>query len=129
MRSFCCSNLAFPDSFSRRWYPCCVVSKFMHARVRTQLLSCVQPFVTPWTVAHEAFLSMGFPRQEYCSGLPVPPQGNLPNPGTEPMSLASSALAGGFFTTAPSENGAKRWCRLCEAWLSDGDALCCYFLF
>ena len=55
-------------------------------------------FVTPWTVAHQAPLSMGFPRQEYWSGLPCPPPGDLPNPGIEPASLASPALAGGFFT-------------------------------
>ena len=40
-------------------------------------------FVTPWTVAHQAPLSMGFSRQEYWSGLPFPPPGDLPNPGTE----------------------------------------------
>ena len=59
-------------------------------------LSCV----TPWTVAHQAPLFMGFSRQEYWSGLPCPPPGDLPNPGTEPASLMSSALAGGFFTTS-----------------------------
>ena len=54
-----------------------------------------------WTVAHQAFLSMGFSRQEYWSGLPCPPPGgNLPNPGMEPASLSSSALAGRFFTTS-----------------------------
>jgi len=42
---------------------------------------------------------MGFSRQEYCSGLPCPPPGDLPNPGIEPSSLMSPALAGGFFTT------------------------------
>ena len=42
---------------------------------------------------------MGFSRQEYWGGLPCPPPGDLPNPGIEPMSLASPALAGGFFTT------------------------------
>ena len=43
-----------------------------------QLLSCVQLFVTPWTVAHQAPLSMGFSRQEYWSGQPFPPPGDLP---------------------------------------------------
>ena len=42
---------------------------------------------------------MGFSRQEYWSGLPCPPPGDLPNPGIEPMSLTSPALAGEFFTT------------------------------
>ena len=52
-------------------------------------------FVTPWTVAHQAPLSMGVPRQEYWSGLPFPSSGDLPGPGIEPMSLVSPALAGG----------------------------------
>ena len=51
-------------------------------------LSCVWLFVTPWTVAHEFPLSMGFSRQEYWSGLPCPPPGNLPDPGIEPKSPA-----------------------------------------
>ena len=54
---------------------------------------------TPQTATSQAHLSMGFPRQEYCSGLPFPPPGNLPNPGIEPASLVSAVLAGGFFTT------------------------------
>ena len=53
--------------------------------------------VTPWTVAHQAPLSMGFSRQEYWSGLPFPPPGDLPNPGIEPRPPASPALAHGFF--------------------------------
>ena len=54
--------------------------------------------MTPWTIAHRAPLSMGFPRQEYWSGLPFPSQGDLPDPGMEP---GSPALAGGFFTAEP----------------------------
>ena len=67
-------------------------------------LSRVQLFATPWSVARQAPVSMGFPRQVCWSGLPFPPPGDLPNPGIEPMSLASPALADGlffFFTTAP----------------------------
>jgi len=45
-------------------------------------------------------MSMGFSRQEYCSGLPCPPLGNLPDPGIEPASHLSPALADGFFTTS-----------------------------
>ena len=56
-------------------------------------------FVTPWSVARQAPLSMGFPRQEHWCGLPFPIPGDLSNPGIKPMSLASAALAGGFFTT------------------------------
>ena len=55
----------------------------------------------PWTVAPQAPLSMGFSRQEYWSGLPFPPPGDLPDPEMEPTTPASPALAGGFFTTAP----------------------------
>ena len=62
--------------------------------------SSVQLFETPWTVAHRALLSMGFSRKEYWSGLSYSPPGDLPNPGIKPMSLTSSALAGGFFTTS-----------------------------
>ena len=66
-----------------------------------QLLSCVWPFATPRTVAHQAPLSKEFSRQEYWSGFPFPPPGNLPDPGIEPTSLVSPALAGGFFTIMP----------------------------
>ena len=59
--------------------------------------SCVQPFVTLWTVAHQAPLSLGFSRQEYWSGLPCLPPGDLPTPGIKP---ASPALAGRLFTTS-----------------------------
>ena len=61
-------------------------------------------FVTPWTIAHQAPLSMGFPRQECWSGLPFPFPGDLPDPGIESVSPASPALAGGFFTTEPPGN-------------------------
>ena len=54
--------------------------------------------MTLWTVALQAPLSMGFCRQEYWRGLLFPPPVNLPNPGIEPPSLMSPALAGGFFT-------------------------------
>ena len=63
---------------------CCCVS-----------FSVVTDYTTPWTVARQAPLSMGFSRQEYWSGLPCPPPGDLPDPGIEPASLA---LAGEFFT-------------------------------
>ena len=63
---------------------CCLVAKSLRL------------FATPWTVAHQAPLSMGFPRQEYWPGLPFPPPGDLPDPGVEPD---SPALAGSFFTT------------------------------
>ena len=57
--------------------------------------------MTPCTVACQAPLSMGFPKQEYWSGLPFPSPGDLPNPGIKPMSPVAPALAGRFFTTEP----------------------------
>ena len=59
----------------------------------------VQLFVTLWTVAHQAPLSMGFPRQEYYSGLPFPFPWDHPDPGMEPVSLTSLTLAMGWFFT------------------------------
>ena len=71
------------------------------------MLSHVQFFVTPWTVAHQAPLSMGSSGQEYWSGLPCPPPGDLPDPGIEPASLLSPALAGKFFTTSATWEAQK----------------------
>ena len=68
----------------------CVLSHFSHAQL----------FVTPCTVACQAPLSMGFSRQEYWSGLPCPPPGNLPNPEITPTSLKPPTLAGRFFTSS-----------------------------
>ena len=65
-----------------------------------QLLSCVWFFATPWTVVHQAPVSMEFFRQEYTSGLPLPSPEYLPDSGIKPT---SPALAGGFITT-PSDN-------------------------
>ena len=73
----------------------------------TKSLSRVRLFATPWAVAYQAPLSMGFSRQEYWSGLPFPSPGDLPNPGIEPGSpaLQTDTLpseppekATGFFT-------------------------------
>ena len=72
----------------------------------TQMLACAcsvakqcPNFVTPWTIAHQAPLSMAFPRQEYWSGLPFPSAGDLPDPVIEPE---SPTLPGMFFTPEPS---------------------------
>ena len=64
----------------------------------SHLLSRVRLFATPWTTGHQAPLSMGFPREEYWSGLPFPSPGDLPNPEIKP---SSPALAGRVFTTEP----------------------------
>ena len=69
-------------------------------------LSCVWLFPTPWTVARQASLPMAFSRQEYWSGLPFPPPGDLPNPGIKPRSPASP---GRFFPTEPP--GKPTWHR------------------
>ena len=68
----------------------CMPSPFSH----------VQLFVTLWTVALQTPPSKGLSRQEYWSGLPCPPPGDLPNPGIKPESLVSPSLAAGFFTTS-----------------------------
>ena len=70
--------------------PCGVPSHFCH----------VPLFLTLWTTAHQVPLSREFSRQEYWSGLPCSPQGDLPDPESEPLSLRSPALAGGFFITS-----------------------------
>ena len=76
-------------------YMCaCVLSCFSHVPLS----------VTPWTVACQAPLSMGFSRQEYWSGLPCPSSRDLPKPRIETASLTSSALAGGLFTASTSYN-------------------------
>ena len=64
----------------------------------TLVSSVVSDSVTLWTVAHQAAPSMGFPTQEYWSGLPFPSPGDLPDPRVEP---ATPALAGRFFSTEP----------------------------
>ena len=61
----------------------------------------------PWTIAHQAPLPMGFSRQEYWSGVPLPTPRDLPGPGIKPMSLMSPALAGGFFTTSDTWEAQK----------------------
>ena len=72
-------------------------SKF-HVALHCARLVVSDSFVTPWIVTCQAPLSMGFFRQEYWSGLPFPPLGDLPNPEIE---LADPILAGGFYITEP----------------------------
>ena len=73
------------------FYHTCVLSRYRRARL----------LVTPWTVAHQALLSMGFSRQKHWSGLACLPPGDLPDPGIELASAESPALADAFFTTEP----------------------------
>ena len=73
----------------------------LEVHVRARSLSRVQHFATLWAVARQAPLFMGFPRQEYWSGLPFPSPGDLPDPGMEPESPVPPAWVGGIFTTTP----------------------------
>ena len=68
---------------------CMHIYMFMHVNVNVKSLSRVQLFLTPWTLAYQAPLSMGFSRQEYWSGLPFPSPRDLPNPGIKPGSPTS----------------------------------------
>ena len=77
------------------WHPCGRMTVRLQACVCAKLLSHVWLFATLWTVARQAPLSMGFSRQEYWSGLPCPPPGDLPYPGIEPASPAPSARQAG----------------------------------
>ena len=71
----------------------CMLSHFSHVRL----------FVTLWTVACQAPLSMGFSRQEYWNELPCPPPGEIPDPGTKPISLVSPALVRSSLPLVPPE--------------------------
>ena len=81
------------------WWKWCVSLHVLRCFTRVRL------FVTPWTVAFHASLSMGFPRQEYWSGLLFPSPGHIPDPRIEPTSLMSPALAKGFFHTISKWGG------------------------
>ena len=84
----------------------CMLSRF----------SCVRPFATLWTVARQAPLSVGFSRQEYWSGLPCPPPGDLPNPEIKPTSPTPPALASGCLTTSAT------WESLVTPWTAETEA-------
>ena len=75
----------------------------------SQLLGCVLLYVTVWTVAHQAPLPMEFSRQEYWNEVSLPRPRDLHDPGIEPTSFASPALAGVFFTTGTT------WEAQCES--------------
>ena len=77
------------------------------------VLSRGQVFATPGTVAHQAPLSTGFSRQESWRGLPFPPPGGLSEPGIEPVSLASFALAGIFLIISVFKT--RSTCQVCNA--------------
>ena len=99
----CTLTLGWPKCHFLRGERICINDFSLNRNVCVCAHACslghMQLFATLWSVAHQGPLSMGFPRQEYCSVLPFPTLGNLPNPGTEPVSPVSPALAGRFFTT------------------------------
>ena len=100
--SFRCTTQQFDifiDNMLYSYYKicCCLVAKLCPTLLQ------------PWTVTHQAPLSMGFPRQEYWSGLPFLSPEDLPDPGIEPT---SSALAGRFFTTEPPR---QPWGGMCTS--------------
>ena len=76
----------------------CTLSRFSPVRLSANV----------WTVARQAPLSLGFSRQEYWSGLPCPPPGDLPDPGIEPAFFTSPALADGFFTSSATWETEKK---------------------
>ena len=87
--------------------------------------SCVQLFATPWTVIRQVPQFIGFSRQEYWSGLPVPPPGDLPDAGIEPETLKTSpALAVGFFTTSITWEGL-----VCSFWKYRKFIYTCIYVF
>ena len=100
--------------FSRVWLfntisfilPCVIANSCLVAK------SC-PALCDPMDVAHQTPLSMGFPRQEYWSGLPFPPPGDLPHPGIKPESPALPSLPGRFFTMSHLESPPPRPCPEC----------------
>ena len=97
MNSLCIELILERPLLSFWLYPSNMESCILDA----QLLSCVQPMVTLWTIAQQVPLSMGFYQQEYWSGLPFPLLGDCPNTGIKLVSPASLALASGFLITEP----------------------------
>ena len=103
----CTLTLGWPKCYFLRGERICIndfslnrnVCVRTYPRAHARSLGHMQLFATPWSVAPQAPLSMGFPRQEYCRGLPFPTLGYLPNPGIEPVSLVSLASAGRYFIT------------------------------
>ena len=86
---------------SSRKYPICNIQRELSALNHILLsLSVLSDFAALWTVACQPSLCMEFSRQEYCSGVPFPTPGDLPDPGIEPV---SSALAGRFLTSSTTQ--------------------------
>ena len=96
------SFLVFPLSscyLANPLLPQTVLEMLVSNKVKSEVACRVRLFATPWTVTYQAPLSTEFSRQEYWSGLPFPPPGDLPDPGIKPTSLVSPALVGRYFTS------------------------------
>ena len=103
------------DVIYTRYYVRCVIFIIFFSVSPCVSCSVIPLFATPWTIAHQGPLSMGFSRQEYWSGLPFPPPGNLPDLGIKLAFLTSPALAGGFFTTSVQFSSVAQLCLiLCD---------------
>ena len=109
-----------------RQMPCPQVSHVLTCMC-APCLSHILVFATLWTVAHQAPLSMEFSRQDYWSGLPCPPPGDLPHPGTEPMSFMSPAFSGSLFPTSTTWKAGACSCQL--PWELEFDNLLCRFFY
>ena len=110
------SSTSYPLDLTRYLaFMCLFLCRYSSVCVCVCACACAQSCLTSWTVARQVPLSMGFSRQEYWSGLPLPPAGNFPNPETEPVSLSSPTLAGGFFSTVPPGKP-HRYSQLCGAY-------------
>ena len=86
-------------SQNTHWLPCC--KNWCLGTFRSLNYACLVMPNSLRPCGLQAPLSMRFPRQECCSGLPFPPPGDLPDPGIEPVSLVAAALVGRFFTSEP----------------------------
>ena len=99
-----------------------IIVKFLGsgACVRARMLSLqsCSTLCNPMDCSHQTLLSMGFSRQEYWSGLPCPPPGDLPKPGIKSKSLTSPVLAGGFSTTT----GSGDWVQIPTYWVISGES-------
>ena len=94
------SKNSFP--FCMNWSVACLVHYTVQWMLVSHSVMSDSLLPTPWTVACQAPLSMGFSRQEYWSELPCSPPGDLPDPGIEPASPESPISAGRLFTTEPT---------------------------
>ena len=91
--------------------------------------SCFWLCATPWSIGCQAPLFTGFSMQDYWSGLPCPPPGNLPNPGIKPASLKFSALAVWFFTSGTNSKDWMLWTQRIGNLLSLSKILCLFNLY